>query len=499
MTNNKQLSLNILISILNQLVIIVCGFILPRVLLESFGSTVNGLVTSIRQFLNFITFLEMGIGVVISSSLYEPLFKQDTEKVSAIIVSSKRFFNKLVLYFTFFLVVLVFTYPLFVVEFNFVYVSILMVILSLNLYSQYYFGIVNQLLLTADQKNYIPQGLSMVTVILNTLATAVIVNYSKNVHIVFLSTSFIYLARPLAMDIYVRKCYNIDYNIRYTEEPIKQKFNGFYHHLSSIVLGNTDIIVLTLLSSLKNISIYSVYALIFSGIRGIIYALVTSLTPYFGRVVSKESTQGVLKKFRYLEWGLNTLITLIFSVVAASIIPFITLYTQNITDADYILYGFALFMCLSQYMFCMRYSYNIYVQSVGHYKETQMSAIIEAILNIASTFIFTALFGMVGLAIGTLIAMLYRLLYLLNYSKKVQLGASIIGSILYIFTGSCNVVAMFYLGSYLAPKITTFMHLVYYTMGYVLLSVLSLLLSNLIFNRRLLLGFFKSLILKDEL
>ncbi|HEM4916046.1 TPA: sugar isomerase, partial [Streptococcus suis] len=191
MTNNKQLSLNILISILNQLVIIVCGFILPRVLLESFGSTVNGLVTSIRQFLNFITFLEMGIGVVISSSLYEPLFKQDTEKVSAIIVSSKRFFNKLVLYFTFFLVVLVFTYPFFVVEFNFIYVSILMVILSLNLYSQYYFGIVNQLLLTADQKNYIPQGLSMVTVILNTLATAVIVNYSKNVHVVFLSTSFI--------------------------------------------------------------------------------------------------------------------------------------------------------------------------------------------------------------------------------------------------------------------------------------------------------------------
>ncbi|HFR3806101.1 TPA: sugar isomerase, partial [Streptococcus suis] len=205
MTNNKQLSLNILISILNQLVIIVCGFILPRVLLESFGSTVNGLVTSIRQFLNFITFLEMGIGVVISSSLYEPLFKQDTEKVSAIIVSSKRFFNKLVLYFTFFLVVLVFTYPFFVVEFNFIYVSILMVILSLNLYSQYYFGIVNQLLLTADQKNYIPQGLSMVTVILNTLATAVIVNYSKNVHVVFLSTSFIYLARPLVMDIYVRK------------------------------------------------------------------------------------------------------------------------------------------------------------------------------------------------------------------------------------------------------------------------------------------------------
>ncbi|HFR3806137.1 TPA: hypothetical protein ACHVHF_002023, partial [Streptococcus suis] len=103
------------------------------------------------------------------------------------------------------------------------------------------------------------------------------------------------------------------------------KFNGFYHHLSSIVLGNTDIVVLTLLSSLKNISIYSIYALIFSGIKGIIYALVTSLTPYFGRVVSKESTQGVLKKFRYLEWGLNTLITLIFSVVAASIIPFITL------------------------------------------------------------------------------------------------------------------------------------------------------------------------------
>ena len=53
-----------------QVLTILCGFVLPRMILGSFGSEVNGLVNSITQFLTIISFLEVGVGAVVQSALY---------------------------------------------------------------------------------------------------------------------------------------------------------------------------------------------------------------------------------------------------------------------------------------------------------------------------------------------------------------------------------------------------------------------------------------------
>ena len=45
--------------------------------------------------------------------------------------------------------------------------------------------------------------------------------------------------------IYVNNKYNIDYNIVYEEEPIKQKWNGIAQHIAYYVTNNTDTIVLS--------------------------------------------------------------------------------------------------------------------------------------------------------------------------------------------------------------------------------------------------------------
>jgi len=69
----KLLAFNTVSSLAYELTVIICGFILPRLILGSFGSEVNGLVNSINQFLAIIAFLELGVGSVVQSSLYKPL------------------------------------------------------------------------------------------------------------------------------------------------------------------------------------------------------------------------------------------------------------------------------------------------------------------------------------------------------------------------------------------------------------------------------------------
>ena len=88
----KLLKRNTITSLTLQVVTLICGFILPRLILQSFGSAANGLVNSITQFLQIIAFLELGVGAVVQSALYVPLAQKDMTSISCIMASAEKFF-----------------------------------------------------------------------------------------------------------------------------------------------------------------------------------------------------------------------------------------------------------------------------------------------------------------------------------------------------------------------------------------------------------------------
>ena len=65
-----RLAKNTISSLTFQICTIVCGFILPRLILLYYGSEVNGLVNSITQFLQIIAFLELGVGAVVTELFF---------------------------------------------------------------------------------------------------------------------------------------------------------------------------------------------------------------------------------------------------------------------------------------------------------------------------------------------------------------------------------------------------------------------------------------------
>ena len=214
MHRQKKLIKNTISSLIFQICTIICGFILPRLILKSFGSEVNGLINSITQFLGLISFLELGVGAVIQSSLYKPLAVKEEEEVSKIVVSGQKFFSKLAKILLIYVVILMCIYPLLAKQnFGFLYTATLIGVLSISSFAQYYFGIVNRILLTADQKGYISYNAQTITLILNTLVCYFLIKMNMSIHIVKLVTSLIYILRPLAILIYVRKNYKINWEV----------------------------------------------------------------------------------------------------------------------------------------------------------------------------------------------------------------------------------------------------------------------------------------------
>ncbi len=426
MTRKQKLKLNTAMSLLSQVVSIVCGFILPRYILLYFGSDVNGLVSSVSQLLGLISLCELGVGAVVQSALYKPLADGDLLSTSKIMISAKKFFDKVGIILAVYVLILVACFPFSQLEqFDFLSTASLIGAMSISYFAQYFFGMREQILLKADQKSYIGLTLQIITLILNTAVSLIIIKLGATIQLVKLSTSLIFLIRPIGLAIYAKKHYKLDYLIKLTEEPIKQKWNGLAQHFAIVVLDSTDAIVLTFFSTLANVSIYNVYYLVISGVKSLVTSLTGGLESYIGNILAKNEREQLNKAFSFTEWILHTTIVLVFTMTGLLILPFVSIYTAGITDADYYAPVFAVMLTAATASYCIRLPYSIIVLAAGHYKQTQWSAIIEMGLNIVTSIALVFPFGLVGVAIGTLASMTYRTVYYALYLRKNILNRSI--------------------------------------------------------------------------
>lgn len=419
MTRKKKLFLNTTISLTNQVITLLCGFILPRLFLSYYGSAVNGLVSSITQFLGFISLCECGVGAVVQSALYTPLSRKDDREISKIVLSAERFFHKLAVILCIYTLVLMVGYPFITQKnFDYFYTMALIFVISIQSFMQYYFGMTYRLLLNADQRGFVQLGTHCLTVVGNTVACSFLMMQGASVQLVKLTTSIIFMIQPLVLTVYVRRHYRIERSIVLTEEPIKQKWNGLAQHIATVVLGNTDSVVLTLFSTLENVSIYAVYNLVITGVKQILTSLTAGISAMLGNMLAKKEYELLEETFSYFEWLMHSAVTLVFTVTGLLLVPFVQVYTRNITDANYIVPLFAALLTMAQGMYCIRLPYNIMVLAAGHYKQTQASAIFEAGLNLIISVLAVFRFGLVGVAAGTLAAMAYRTGYFAWYLSQ---------------------------------------------------------------------------------
>lgn len=415
----KRLFYNTLSSLVFQVTTIICGFILPRLILSAFGSEVNGLVNSITQFLGIISFLELGVGAVVQSALYKPLAEKKQDDVSKIISSANKFFIRIGQILLAYVIAMVVVYPRFAGKnFGFSYTATLIVAISISSFAQYFFGIVNRLLLTADQRGYIQYNAQTLAVICNTVACFILIQLGCSIQIVKLTTSLIYLLQPFVIYLYVRQHYSIDKKIKYTKEPIPQKWNGIAQHVAAVILDGTDTIVLTLFATLSDVSIYSVYFLVVKGVKQLFMSMTNGITSLIGELWAKQELEELNKTFSWTEWVIHTGTTFVFGLTAVLIVPFVRVYTLGIHDANYIQPLFAALIVAANAGHCLRLPYNIIILAAGHYKQTQRNYIVAAVINIVVSVVTVKVWGLIGVAIGTLAAMGYQTIWMALYDSR---------------------------------------------------------------------------------
>lgn len=419
-TRSGRAKKNIIISLVCQIVTLLCGFVVPRLLIGAFGSEIYGATTSIAQFLAYVTLLEGGVGGVARAVLYKPLAEKDSEAISAIVAELHSFFRVIACIFAGYVLIFACSFKSLsgLNQLDQLSSFLLVIVISLSTFGQYFIGISNSILLQAAQRSYIANLVNLAGTVVNTVMTIFLVHIRCNIIVVKLISSLIFLLKPLALRLYVQKYYPTQKtkksNIRY----LQQKWSGLGQHIAYFLHSNTDVVVLTCLASLRDVAVYAVYNMVISHMQNLTGSFVSGMEALFGDMLAKGEQNRLQKTFSIYEMMISLTAVILFSTTAVMILPFVTLYTSGITDVNYHEPAFALLLTISALLYCLRMPYHSLVIAAGHFKSTNGAAYGEALINIVVSILLVSRMRLIGVAIGTICAVTFRFVYYVVYLSK---------------------------------------------------------------------------------
>lgn len=406
---SKKALLNIVISMTYQIVVAICGLIISRLILVAFGSTYNGVVQSATQFLGMISILTLGIAGATRMELYKTLANADALGTSIIIKTTENYMRKIGVAVVFYALILSVIYP-FISHNNLnkFECAIIILIVGIGTFAEYFFGITYRTLLMADQREYIYSTFQILATILNAICVFILIKIDQSIFSVKFWSAIVFAISPIVMSIYVRKNYTIEKNCEADVTALKERKNVAFHSIANIVHQYTDIVLMTLFIDAKYISVYTVYTIATSKVRMLMTVFTTGLEAAFGNMWAKKEYEALKRNFSSYEYIISSFIVVVFSCLFVLIMPFIQLYTDGVNDVNYLNITFAVLMILSEMTYCMRQPYITLVQATGNYKATKKAAGMEAALNVFLSIVLIQVMGISGVVVGTIVANLYR-------------------------------------------------------------------------------------------
>ncbi len=408
--NNRQKSKRILVfGLISQVVTLLLGILLPKLLIGGFGSEVNGLLSSIRQIFVYVALLEAGVGTAALQALYAPVAKGDRDGTSAIMAATDRYFRRTGVLYALAVLILAFAYPyVFHVELDAATVAAVIMLQGSAGVIRYFFQGKLVILLRVDGRSYVTTNIQTAVTIASYAAQITLILLGCDIIAVQIAYFLTNLCQMLYMTRYVKKHYPwLNLSVKPDFKALGQSKFVIVHQLSSLVFYNTDMIVLTYFCGLKTVSVYALYNLIFNSIGNVIDTLCGSVEFVLGQAYNSDRQRYVRLQEAYETYYLGFAFAL-FSTALIMVPSFMEIYAGGFTDANYTdRYLPWLFAAVNILMYARRTSSQV-INFAGAFKQTQWRSILESAINLVVSLVMVQHIGIYGVLVGTIAALFYR-------------------------------------------------------------------------------------------
>lgn len=417
---NKTIT-NFIVGLLSQVIILILGLIVPRIILTHYGSDTNGLMNTITQIFTYMALLEAGISQASRNALYKHIINDNRQETSIIMSASRRYYRRIAYIYLVAVVLLSLVVPL-ILKTQIDYWTIFFFVIFEGLTSVVAFYFVNTwtCLLNASGKTYITNSISLLNKILCYGVRIILALYSINIAFIQIGYFAVSLIQLAIYYVYMKKKYGwIDYKAAPKDYKLPDRNAYIISELTWTIFSSTDLIILSIFVSTSLASVYSTYNMIFVALNGLLNSIYSALNYSLGQTYHLD-----IEKYKRLHNIFNSIfiggMTALMCTAYWLIIPFIKLYTAGVTDINYVYFSLPIMFCLVQLLSWSRYVAGNLINVAGLAKPAVKVNIIEAAINLIGSLILVQFFDIVGVLIATVVALPIKVIYC-NYIADIKI------------------------------------------------------------------------------
>ena len=386
------------------------AFFSRKIFLDCLGTEFIGLTGTLGNILGYLNLAELGITSSIGYFLFKPLQKNNRQEIQDILSLLGYLYNWIGCFILAGGILTSLFFPLIFSKAElglgiiyFAYYSFL----GSSLIG--YFINYRQIILTADQKNYLVaiylQSANIFKIILQIFLAYTYQNLYLwvGVELVFGIIGCVILNWKIDKEypwLYVDKKKGRVLLKKYPEIITKTK-QVFIHRIKDFFLVKSDELFIFLFVSLKMVAYYGNYMIITSKLISLFSAITGSVGASIGNLVAEGDKKKMIRVF----WEYTTIQHTIANVICFSLYAFIEPFISHWLGAEYIMdHNILILLLIFLYISNSRGSVDAFNHAYGHYADV-WSAWAELIINISITIIGGIKWGIIGILLGKIVSL----------------------------------------------------------------------------------------------
>lgn len=390
---------------LNTVIGYICRIIFVRCLAAEYLG-INGLFSNI---LSMLSLVELGIGSAMGYALYQPLAKDDKEKITSLMALYKKSYNIIGIVVALLGIMMIPLLQYIIVKPQQIVENIYIIYLVylFNTASSYFFSYRSALLIAA-QKNYIVSGVNYAITTIVSIIQIPILLITQNFMIYLICQSIGVFINNVIVSMWAKHDY--PYIEKKNVKPITKKEKRqmavnikalTINKIAAMLVNNTDNIVITYFNGLISTGVISNYTLLTGTLGSITSQLFNGITASVGNLNAVENNKKKYNFFRILNlanfWIYGWCCIGIF-LVSGEIVK-ICFGQKFVLDMQ-----ISLVLAINFYLVGMNNAVLIYKNAMGLFKYGQYLLILTAMINLVLDVILGKMWGMFGIFLATIIA-----------------------------------------------------------------------------------------------
>lgn len=485
MSRSKKVVYNTLTAVLNMVVVQVVSLVVSVKVLEVYGADFHGLNSILSNVMIWVLLLEGGLTTATTVALYKPYIHGDKDRCNNILSASRIQYERIGLLIFIVGAIIAFVYPL-VINSNIPYwdICLMFLIMSFSTAFGVYYTRKYAVMYSVTQNEYVQQLVSIAISILGSVVIYVIA--ISGAHYLWVRTVYMITAvvTGIAIAIIIRRRYK---HLCYKVEPDMDSLRGTKHvvaqKLTSVVRTSAPSIFISVFDTTVAASIYAVNMYGYNFVRSIMNNVLNSTQSGIGQVVAEKNEEGIYEVFRSFEYVMITIVVWLMGTAMAVMIPFVNLYTKNVTGVEYISYFLWIMLPINYAIQVFHLPSGVIINMNAKFKEDKNFQISSMLTMLVVMCVAGYFYGLNGIVLGATVGSIMLAIQEIHFARKYLLKRNYIDLLRPLIVDIFIMVPVIYAEYIYIPRVLTIPQLFLYGFVALLINGIILMAVNYMFER----------------